>query len=347
MHTKYFKNFNQKAFASLQTQIESVASNSSPLWKGTVYIGTKPLYIECHIKWLADKINDYFIVALQDQHIKGAKEIYILNKEVKDFITAPTSIFSDLFFLGDDIFAKPDLIVNDDYILLRTTDKCFLSISENTERHLLYLDENHLLARLFYYIFEPHENMILHSAVVAYGDYGILISGLSGSGKSTLSASCLSLGMDFVADDKVALHIDNGALYADPIYTVLSLKSPIDGIDAFVANQQTDSYKNVFVLDKSLFAKNIKIRAVIEPYKAYLDAPEILRTAKQSVITRICSDYSVFSVLTPNKNPIIDYKNIFNLFCGIDFYKINLSKSIRDNAQAIFDLAKTGGVNVQ
>ena len=60
MPTNYIKNFSKDAFNQLYEKLMASRADQTPLWNGTIYIGTQPLYVECHVKWLADKIEDYF-----------------------------------------------------------------------------------------------------------------------------------------------------------------------------------------------------------------------------------------------------------------------------------------------
>ena len=49
---------------------------------------------------------------------------------------------------------------------------------------------------------------LVHAAAVGCGDAGVLIPGKGGSGKSSTALSCLLDGMDFIADDYLALAMD-------------------------------------------------------------------------------------------------------------------------------------------
>ena len=338
MWTNYIKNFSRNEFENICKRFDLARLAKTPLWRGTVFIGIEPLYIECHVKWIADKIDEYFVNTLPNQHIDNARELYILNDGVDKFTQSKLSEYSDLFFLGDNIFTKPDLITNKDFIFLRDNNKFFISVPDADMNHILYLDEIHILGRFFYYILQ--KTTVLHGAAIAYNDFGVFIAGLSGSGKSTLAAHCMAKGLQFVGDDKIALHKKDDILYANPIYSVMSLKETIDGIKTVDIKKQKDADKDVLVLEKSQIAHNIQIDTIIEPTMANIDNPEILKTPISPIITRICNDFSIFSVLSPNKNPLNDYKTIFNLFSNIDSYKLNLSKSLPTNIEKLIDFVK-------
>ena len=64
------------------------------------------------------------------------------------------------------------------------------------------------------------KDLCLHASCVSIAGNGLLIRGGSGSGKSTLALSLMALGAELVADDKVLLTLEQGAVVArapDPI----------------------------------------------------------------------------------------------------------------------------------
>lgn len=54
----------------------------------------------------------------------------------------------------------------------------------------------------------------VHASCVAFGGRGVLILGPSGAGKSALALQLMGLGADLVADDRVALRVQDGGLVA-------------------------------------------------------------------------------------------------------------------------------------
>lgn len=342
MYTNYVKNFDYSTFKSIRNKMENV--KKPVFWRGTVYIGTQPLYIECGVEWLAQKIGIYFVKAIENEHIENSKELYILESGIADFITQPDWFTTNVYFLGDDLSKQPDLIVHNNCIFLKDGNVSFISITTEDEINFYHLGENHLLMRLLNYIFDNESNLILHGAVVGYDNYGILITGLSGAGKSTLSAYCLKKGMQFVGDDRIALTRKDGQLVANPIYTTVSLIQPIEEIKTITQYKTKTGIKDIFVLDKSQFATNIPVCAIIEPEKAEIDTPQIIESAKSPILTRVCMDYAYFSLLTRSTNPLAEYRMISNLLCDAKSFKIKLSTSIDKNADALFELTKNKGV---
>ena len=346
MWTNYIKNFGGDKFNRLFQKMSDCAQRKKPWFRGTVFIGTKPLYIECHAKLLAEKIDSYFFKVIPNKYIDGAKKLYILCDGIDNFIDRPDFGITNVFWIGGDIYKKPDMIVENSCIFIHDDNTFFISGTSREQDNFYNLGENHLLMRFFGYIFDTTENMVLHGAVVGYKDYGVFISGLSGYGKSTLSAYCATMGMKFVGDDRIALGMHNGDIVANPIYTTLSLAQIIPGIKYSKIITQENCDKKTFVLDKSFISENVKIRAIIEPQKSESGHPVICPAPPGPILTRICSDYSWFSLLTRSLNPLNDYKKISGLLGAGDCFTIKLSESVIDNARAIFNLAKDGGKDV-
>lgn len=340
MWTNYIKNFSRNEFETICKRFDSACLAKTPLWSGTVFIGIEPLYIECHVKWIADKIDEYFVNTLPNQHIDNARELYILNDGVSKFMPQPAPLTTDVFWIKDDIYSCPDIIALDNCIFAKYGNSFFVSVDDNDKNNFWHLGENHLLMRLFGYIFNDN-NIVLHGAVVGNKDFGVLITGLSGVGKSTLAAYCAKYGMSFVCDDRVALHIENNIVFADPIYTTLSLYEPIDGLKVKTVFRPENCTKDIIILDKSYISKHMPIRAIIEPIKSNNNMPIIEKSAKSPVLTRICSDYSNFSRLTRSINPLNEYKKISEMLKDIDVYSLQLSKSIDENAKSILNLTLT------
>lgn len=344
--TSYIKNFGQSKFVSLFDAFLNVAKSHTPMWRGTVYVGIKPLYLECNVKWIVDKIESYFVRVLPNVHIENAKELYVLEHIAADFIPKCDNQNAYICFIGDNLNQKPDMIINSHCVFMRSMQTNILYLFDN-KYNQLYLGENHLLNKLFNYIFDDYNYTVLHGAAVGFNGYGVLITGLSGYGKSTLAAHCLAKGMQFIGDDRIALHKTQNGVFAHPIYATLSLGDNIPKNIKITSKCRCDSNtKDILVLDKSQIHDCIKVCAVIEPVKLNSKMPQIVKTSNATVITKICKDYSVLNTLTASKNPVLDYKKIFNLLFGLEFFNIQLSESISDNVDTIINFLKTGMKNV-
>lgn len=346
MPTNYIKNFDINQFKELYKKLSCERAEKKPFWIGTVYIGQQPLYIECYVKWLADKIPEYFFKSVPGVHIKNSKELYILNSGVKKFMNNLDVWTTNVYWCDENIYRCPDLIAHFNCIFGKWENVYFISEDNDKLSNFYHLGENHLLMRLFRYIFDTDENIVLHGAVVGNDSHGVLITGLSGAGKSTLAAHCLRNGMKFISDDRVALHKENNEIFAEPIYTTLSLIEKIDGLKIKSVSKPSGCTKDIIVLDKSQISESMKITAVIEPIKTDSNEPHLNEVPKAPVLTRICSDYSNFSLLTRSMNPLDDYKKIAGLFSNIPTYSLQLSKSVEDNAMTVINFINQGDTNV-
>lgn len=347
MFTNYIKNFPQHDFDNICSQMQQIAHDKLPLWNGTVYVGNQPLYIECHVESVACKIEKYFANALPKKYVNGAKKLYVLDYGVEQFIKTPQTDIdvTNACFLNNQITNTPDLITSKDYVFLKHNSEFYVSVHDCDES-LYSLGSNHLLMKLFNYIFVPHETVVLHGAVIGDDDYGVLITGLSGSGKSTLAALCLTNGLKFVGDDRIAISKENDNAVARPIYKTISLDHNIDGLDIADSIPQSHSTKNNLILNPKYINNYITIRTVIEPRKTNAKEPKIIQSNPTPILTRICMDFSRFSRLSHNMNLLDDYNTIYNLLGHIDYHIIELSDSVDKNAKCIMDFIAKGKANV-
>lgn len=64
------------------------------------------------------------------------------------------------------------------------------------------------LRNILHWWMELNGRQLVHAAAVGHGDRAVLIPGPGGSGKSSTALSCLLGGLDFIADDYLALALD-------------------------------------------------------------------------------------------------------------------------------------------
>lgn len=74
------------------------------------------------------------------------------------------------------------------------------------------------LCLAFFYILYQRGLISMHGSGLVWGDKTIIVSGQSGSGKSSLAEAILKEGAKFLADDTVAVSIDENGIYAKPAY---------------------------------------------------------------------------------------------------------------------------------
>jgi hypothetical protein len=67
---------------------------------------------------------------------------------------------------------------------------------------------------------------VIHAALIARANSGLLLAGKSGSGKSTSSLACMIAGFDFLSEDFVGLQLcGDGASFGHSLYNSVFLKS--------------------------------------------------------------------------------------------------------------------------
>lgn len=77
-----------------------------------------------------------------------------------------------------------------------------------THKHLPAWTMASPLRGILHWWMELNGGQLVHAAAVGAGDRGVLIPGPGGSGKSSTSLACLLAGMDFIADDYLAVMLD-------------------------------------------------------------------------------------------------------------------------------------------
>ncbi|MCQ2574758.1 MAG: hypothetical protein MJ156_01470 [Alphaproteobacteria bacterium] len=350
MITQYITNFAKDQFSKLISAFNKLCTTQSPLWKGTVFIGDNPLYIECHTQWISDRIEDFFYRSEKDIKYPNSKELFILNKPTSSFISEPDYYDMYVCFTDNNTSRKPDIIVHHDCLLINNGQQTLLSVNEDMQNasNYFHIGENHLLMRILNYIYDIYSNTtILHCAAVGLNNVGCMISGLSGFGKSTLAAFCTKLGMDFVGDDRIVVQKKDNSLIANPIYSTLSSDAHITWLPIKKIVHNINQNKDVFILDKQkTLTTNLPIKFIIEPTQTKSEKPEINKADPKDIITRICTDYSKLGILARSTNLLEEYKYIYNLLKDLKFFNISLGPDVEANAKAIYQLVNTEAYNV-
>lgn len=121
---------------------------------------------------------------------------------------------------------------------------------------------------IFHWFLSEKQTHLIHGAVVGEKDKSVLLTARSGSGKSTTSLSCLLSGMDYLADDYVAIRVNREALVAHSLYH--SAKITQDTIGFFPEFQQSIRNKNFLEKEKAVifvadvFPRQVKLTASVD-----------------------------------------------------------------------------------
>lgn len=155
-----------------------------------------------------------------------------------------------------------------------------------------YLTCRHVMVNAFARWAKATNKFLLHAAAVGTGGKGVLVAGRGGVGKSTFAVSCLTDGMDFVADD-YTLITAKGAFCAMPLYTVVALRPDMCGKLQGLGSpllEEDGSYrggKPQFQIPKERFCSELGIRALIIPKVTKEAEPSIRAIAPGNVMAQL------------------------------------------------------------
>ena len=347
MKTHFITNFPESEFNRINTQLWDMFSERSSCWCGVVNVGDSVIGVDCRIENTAEKMSEFFAHNTQNADINNADvQMYLFTGNPYDIINIPDKCECVQIFVGANIATMPDIIVTPTYVsVVRDKKMLFMAASEqNNPMVTLVMGENHLLMRQIRHMLDDADTFFMHGAVVGRDDFGVMLSGLSGAGKSTLAAWCAYLGMDFVGDDRIAINMRDGVPVANPVYTTVSMSEKIANFPARVVATNIDRAKDIYVFNPDFhFRHDIPIRAIIEPVRGNFDAPSIVPVGKTGILATIVTDYSNMGCLINSPNPIKDWRDISNLFAGVDFYHLHIGPNIADNANAICEFIKQKG----
>lgn len=124
------------------------------------------------------------------------------------------------------------------------------------------------LRTIFHWFLSTQQIHLIHGAVIGEKGKSVLLTARSGSGKSTTSLSCLLSGMDYLADDYVAIKVDQEAQNAYSLYN--SAKITKDAVAYFPEFQQSIWNKNFNEKEKAIifladiFPNQVKLHASLD-----------------------------------------------------------------------------------
>lgn len=138
-----------------------------------------------------------------------AKQYEIAGLKVLMTATEPRTVTQSAAYLKP-FSGEPDIVIAPDPEKMREAWKSFPELSFDEMEYMV-------TAALFYRRFLPFGGMLLHSSCVVTGGKAYLFSAPSGTGKSTHTAlwmRYLGKEADILNDDKPAIRLENGELFA-------------------------------------------------------------------------------------------------------------------------------------
>jgi hypothetical protein len=207
-----------------------------------------------------------------------------------------------------------------------------------------FIKQGHLFVQTLGKIVKSTTSSLVHGAVVGLHDKGILFCARGQKGKSTLAVCAMIDGFDYVSDDYLILSKDDAGLYADPIYSIVTLSPRMyselyDALNCkFVSN---NARKDKYVLNISgyhdRFRKHYPIKVCMFPQITNEPEPSIVKTGKGHGVVQL-----VHSTLQQmgNWHDIETVQKLMSFVTGFDFYQINLCQDIWKNLRCLRDFAE-------
>ena len=341
MRTQYIKNFPTDSYQKILNHFVTMATTRTPIWAGTIQVGPQQIYVHCHIPELAKQIPDWFISTTQNAPISpNIPHLYLFDGDKSELLNRPAQCDICQIFCDTQIVGTPDIIAAHNFTFVQDKNRMFfmgLKYDINSDIKLV-MGENHILMRHIKHLLENTNTYMFHGAAIGYDNYGVMISGLSGAGKSTLAAQCLTMGLDYVGDDRIAITKTDNEIIANPIYTTISFKNSAPDFPARFISKNYTKEKNIYRFNKDFnFRYNLPIRAIISPKKANNVLPRIVRGNKTDIITHIVIDYSNSANIVHSPNPLLDFTKIEKLFENCDFYDFELGADISENSKFLYN----------
>ncbi len=207
------------------------------------------------------------------------------------------------------------------------------------------IKEGHLFIQFLNNILKSNASNLIHGAVIGLNNNGICICARGQRGKSTLCVSSIIKGFDYVSDDYLILNQENKELFANPIYSIITLSPQMyDKLYKNLKNSQfvsNNARKDKYVFNISnfhdKFKTNYPIKLCIFPEITKNSNPNInpctQKEKNRAIVQLIQSTLSQTQDLAENQTA----KKIINMLKNLPFYKFNLSFDINKNTEILFD----------
>jgi hypothetical protein len=205
-----------------------------------------------------------------------------------------------------------------------------------------FIKQGHIFVHTFNKITKTPTTGLVHGAVVGLDNKGILFCARGQRGKSTLAVLAMMKGFEYVSDDYLILSKDETGLYADPIYSIITLSPRM-------YNELYDELNGKFVSNN---ARKDKYVVNIAPYHGTFRRhypisvcmfPEIVNDSQPSIVPCTSRDKGraivqlVHSTInqTGDRHDIETVKKFMNFTDGFEFYRINLCQDIKANLECL------------
>jgi hypothetical protein len=200
------------------------------------------------------------------------------------------------------------------------------------------------LRQHLHWMLQERGSRLVHASTLGAEGVGVVFFGNSGSGKSGIALAGMSIGMQTVGDDYVAISIAD-KIHALAVFTII--KQDRFGLShlpelAMSATDLPENWKGKVELDpKSLypsaFVPELEIRAVVVPRIASIDAPRLIPCGPGDAMRALMK-----SNLHQFPGEADDGMQFFgNLLRRLRVFSMELSRDFRKNAEAVRSLIGT------
>ncbi len=229
------------------------------------------------------------------------------------------------------------------------------TIGYNKEKHSFYYcftssvpeelaKEGHVFFRQFYQMLKPQSNTsLVHGACVGINGTGVLLCAKGNKGKSTLTVLSLLKGFEYVCDDYLVLEKHGQQLYANPIYSVVTLSpqmynemyDELEGTRFLSNNWNKSKYLISIANHHDKFRTDYPIKVCLQPEIVQEPDPSIVLCSPaekgNAIANLVHSTISQIGDSTDVRNNL----KLINLIKDQVYFKIKLCRDIYKNVECL------------
>ena len=304
-------------------------------------LGIKVVRLQIAYKEFLPQLELYFSCSLKDNVDRYDETIYVWKDDIQSYISEQYNKSKWISVSHQNqLYIRIDLenkIINAE----NQEEKKYYFIAEDFSYDVLS-KQGHLFVKSISQIVRTSDSALVHSAAVGIDNKGILICAIGGSGKSTLSVSCLMNGFQYVSDDYLILNKVDNDLYANPIYSMITLSERIykqmgNLKSRFMCNNYNNTKYVLNISDYDNVITKLPIKAVVFPKICNVEEPTVEKTNKNRTITQLV--YSTSSQMDKDKDAQY-IKLLISFIKDLDFYQINLSQDLNKNVKILKQFVK-------
>ncbi len=324
---------------------EHIGSLGEPQWTKYLDLGTNVVRLINYSKEFTPHVQKQLTYALRDSmpHYDATLIIW-KGANLGEFTATIDKSISPMRWRLDRILAKkagcPD-----------PTQQIFQQYNPNTNTYYYaaenlepeeFIKEGHIFVHTFNKITKTPATGIVHGAVVGLDNKGILFCARGQRGKSTLAVLAMMQGFEYVSDDYLILSKDETGLYADPIYSIITLSPRMynelyyDLKGKFVSN---NARKDKYVVNiegyHDTFRQHYPISVCMFPEIVDDPVPSIVPCTKGDKGRAIVQLAHSTVQQTGDRHDMQTIKKIMDFTDGFEFYRINLCPDINANVECL------------